>query len=137
MEGYLPFKNSARAYFLGEASESLQKLVTLAADQYVFDNIHIKDFARFASDEQYADWRSELDEKGVEWQDPKFRELMIFRREDPLTHCFFMRHFLAFGAGLEYLLREQFAADHAKTEKDITDMIQAEFPADNNDSQAT
>jgi hypothetical protein len=56
---------------------------------------------------------------------------MEHRREDPVAFAFFMRHFLAFGAGLESLLREQYAAAHAKTEKEITDMIQSEFAADN------
>ena len=63
MENYLPFKNSVATYFIEGALESLHSLVTLAADQYVFNNIHLKDFARFASDKQYGSWCSELDEK--------------------------------------------------------------------------
>ena len=137
MENFIPFKNSVAAYFMEGASESFYNLVLQAADQYVFHQINLKDFARFASDEQYESWKSELDDKGVEWRDKKFLASMEYRREDPMVHCFFMRHFLAFGAGLEFLLREQFATAHAKTEKEITAMIHTDITADNSCSQSS
>ena len=133
----MPFKNSVAAYFMKGASESFYNLVLHVADQYVFNQIDLKDFARFASTDQYEGWKSELDDKGVEWRDKKFLAAMEYRREDPMVHCFFMRHFLAFGAGLEYLLREQYDAAHAKTEKEITAMIHADITADNSCSQSS
>src|SRR5579862_2836098 len=99
------FMKSTAHYFTEGGLESLQYLVVTAADKYIFNNFDIYSTNKSTQADLKELWAAELKECGVDLSDEQLVQLFDYRRLDATTYCFLLRHFLAFGAGLEKLLR--------------------------------